>query len=100
MVQAQAVSCGLPLVCSKDSGGRDLKQYVNNPMFIIEMKDNSIGSLHEAIELALSLASKQKGERNYAGGISSNLSWNAYGKRYCNFLKIIQNESDFSSEEL
>ena len=59
------------------------------------MKDNSIGSLHEAIELALSLASKQKGERNYAGGISSNLPWNAYGKRYCNFLKIIQNEADF-----
>lgn len=100
MVQAQAVSCGLPLVCSKDSGGGDLIKYVNNPMFIIEMKDYSIDSIHESIELALSLASKQKGKRNYAGDISSNLSWNAYGKRYCNFLNFIQNESGFSSEEL
>lgn len=89
MVQAQAVSCGLPLVCSKDSGGRDLKKYVNDSAFIIEIKDNSVDSIHESIELALSLASKQKGVRNYAGDISSNLSWSAYGKRYSNFLKRI-----------
>lgn len=90
MVQAQAVSCGLPLVCSKDSGGRDLKKYVNDSAFIIEMKDNSITSLHDSIELALLLASKQNGVRNYAGDISANLSWEAYGRRYSNFLDSIR----------
>lgn len=89
MVQAQAVACGLPLVCSKDSGGRDLKDYVKHLEYIIEMKDYSIETLHDCIEQALLLASKQKGQRNYAGNISGNLSWEAYGKRYCKFLDSI-----------
>lgn len=89
MVQAQAIACGLPVVCSKNTGGRDLKDYVDNPEYIIEMKDYSIESLHNCIEQAISLASKQKGQRNYAGNISGNLSWEAYGKRYSKFLDSI-----------
>ena len=89
MVQAQAIACGLPVVCSKNTGGRDLKKYVKNPEYIIEMSDYSIEALHNSIEKALSLASKQNGVRNYAGDVSSNLSWEAYGKRYSKFLDSI-----------
>lgn len=90
MVQAQAIACGLPVVCSKNTGGRDLKKYVKNPEYIIEMSDYSIEALHNSIEMALSLASKQNGVRNYAGDISSNLSWEAYGIRYSKFLDSIK----------
>ena len=99
MVQAQAIACGLPVVCSKNSGGRDLKDYVKSPEYIIEMKDYSIETLHACIEQALLLASMQKGERNYAGNISGNLSWEAYGKRYCKFLDSMKNENKCDKEK-
>lgn len=89
MVQAQAVSCGLPLVCSKDSGGRDLLDLISNPEYIIEVSDYSLISIKDGIDKALHIADNQHGMRKYAGDISSSLSWGAYGKRYSNFLKKI-----------
>lgn len=89
MVQAQAVSCGLPLVCSKDSGGRDLKELISNPEYIIEISDYSLESVKESIDKALHIAANQHGKRQYTGDISNSLSWIEYGKRYSNFLKRI-----------
>lgn len=89
MVQAQAIVCGLPLVCSKDTGGRDLKQFLAHPEYIIEMPDLSIETMHKCVEKALALAGKQLGVRNYAGDISKSLTWEAYGKRYNDFLKSL-----------
>lgn len=87
MVQAQALACGLPIVCSKDTGGRDLRDFLTDKEWIIEMKDFSIEALQESVEKALQLANKQKGDRNYAGNSIENLTWTAYGERYNSMIK-------------
>lgn len=84
LVQAQALACGLPLVCSQDTGGRDLKPLIDDPKWIVEMKEFSLAELERCIKKALELADTQKGirsiiNREYA---REHLSWEAYGKRY------------------
>lgn len=93
MVQAQAVACGLPIVCSKDSGGRDLRQFMDDKRWIVEMKETTVACLVECIKEALKLAEMQPdGEkRMYASDdlLKSHLSWEAYGKRYADFLNKV-----------
>ena len=89
LVQPQALVCGLPIVCSKYTGGRDLKPYITDPKWILEMEEYSIGELVKCIYKALDLSKEQLGERSYSVGLESNLSWDAYGKRYNGFLKSI-----------
>jgi glycosyltransferase involved in cell wall biosynthesis len=90
MVQAQAIACGLPIVCSKNTGGSDLRDLISAKDWIIEFEDYSIEKIHEAIILALNLANSQSGSRNYVEDDLKNLSWEAYGKRYIkNINKII-----------
>lgn len=91
MVLSQAIACGLPIVCSKRTGGPDLRSLIQHPEYIIIMPDYNIESIHKCVEEALSLANKQKGVRNYAGNISDTLTWEAYGKRYNKFLTSICN---------
>lgn len=89
LVQVQAVACGLPLVCSKKSGGIDLKKYVDSEEYIIEIENLDTDSLICAIDKALTLAEKQKGKRYYATEKLKELSWEGYGRRYNDFLKTI-----------
>lgn len=93
LVQAQAIACGLPVVCSKETGGIDLRDQITDKEWIIEMADFEIDTLHNCIEKALTLSNTQFAERNYTGNEISNLSWAAYGKRYSDNLKKITNES-------
>jgi glycosyltransferase involved in cell wall biosynthesis len=90
LVQAQALVCGLPVVCSKDTGGRDLRNFLNDKKWIIEMPETTVECLAECIKEALMLADTQpEGKRNYAGDAIKHLTWEAYGKRYDNFLQQI-----------
>lgn len=93
MVQCQALACGLPIVCTKDTGGRDLRNFLYDKEWIIEMFDFSIEALQESVEKALQLANKQKGERNYAGNSIENLTWSAYGDRYVKNILDVSVES-------
>lgn len=94
MVQSQALVCGLPIVCSKETGGRDLRNFLNDKKWIVEMEDFTIHSLGISINKALQLADKQTGLRNYAGSAIDSLTWEAYGKRYDdNLSKIFINQS-------
>lgn len=87
MVQAQALACGLPIVCSKETGGRDLKNLLKDKKWIIEMQEFSVEELNKCIKEALQLSQTQTGERNYAHDDINNLTWEAYGKRYNVFLQ-------------
>lgn len=91
LVQAQAIACGLPVVCSLETGGVDLRDLLADKRWIIEMKSLEIEDLHFAIEQALALADTQKGVRSYAGNEITRLSWKAYGERYSdNIIKIMR----------
>ena len=86
LVQPQALVCGLPIVCSKFTGGRDLKQFITDAKWIIEMEELSVEELAKCIHWALYLAKGQNGLRSFVNGIVKYLSWEAYGKRYNNFI--------------
>jgi len=87
MVQAQAIACGLPVVCSKETGGVDLRSLIQEKQWIIEMEDLTVESLYTCVEKALALASEQRGERNYVKADLENLTWKAYGLRYNHFIQ-------------
>jgi glycosyltransferase involved in cell wall biosynthesis len=90
LVQVQALACGLPIVCSKDSGGRDLRNFLDDKKWIIEMPETTVECLAKCIREALALADTQpKDKRDYAGNAIKQLAWEAYGKRYSNFLHQI-----------
>jgi starch synthase len=91
MVQSQALICGLPIVCSKNTGGSDLNLFLNEKKWISELEEFNIESLDYCIKKALRLANNQKGVRNYAGKVSEALDWRAYGKRYNENLVKISN---------
>lgn len=89
MVQAQAVACGLPVVCSKETGGIDLRDMLPDKQWIIEMPEYSLSSLHDCVQQALALAGRQHGLRQYAGESLTEMSWAAYGRRYDSLLHQI-----------
>ena len=88
LVQAQALSCGLPLVCSDRTGGADLKRLLGNPDYIYVVPHGDVDALGEAMQKALSYADAHQGE-DLLGENRKVLSWSAYGKRYSDFLQSI-----------
>jgi len=95
MVQAQALVCGLPIVCSRHTGGRDLRNLLVDKQWIVEMQEYSVGELEKCIIEALELSKKQKGLRCYSEGVVDQLSWAAYGRRYCTFLEKNNNADKY-----
>lgn len=87
LVLIQALACGLPIVCSPNTGGPTLKRMLEDRKWIIEMDDVSTNSLEKSIKEALDLAETQTGERAYANNVLHEFSWEAYGKRYNAFLE-------------
>lgn len=86
LVQPQALMCGLPIVCSKNTGGIDLKKYLEDEKWIIEMQEYTVEELYSCITKAIALSNTQQGIRTHVDNLSKNLSWLAYGERYNNFL--------------
>ncbi|HAY3540435.1 glycosyltransferase family 4 protein [Elizabethkingia anophelis] len=82
MVQAQAIACGLPIVCSMHTGGEDLKKILCNTKNIHVMDNYTIEDLQRKILDALNTSHTEYKNLN-------KLSWEAYGKRYNEFLKNI-----------
>lgn len=88
MVLSQALACNLPIVGSPDCGAPDLKKLIVKPEYISIIKDYSVGSLINAIKETL-LSYEKLGDTVYAGDASRELTWEAYGKRYADFLNKI-----------
>ena len=89
LVQPQSLACGLPLVCSKYSGGRDLRKGIIDPGYIIEMETYDVESLCTSVEKAIKLSETQDGEVRNIMNSEDVLSYAAYGKRYSDFLQSI-----------
>jgi glycosyltransferase involved in cell wall biosynthesis len=88
LVQAQALSCGLPLVCTDRTGGADIKKLLGDPEYIYVVPHGDVNALGEAIRNALAYADAHQGE-DLLGERRELLSWSAYGKRYGQFLNSV-----------
>lgn len=90
LVLFQAMRCGLPLVYSSETGGPDLRNLVSAKEYLFEFSELTPEVLGETLERATDLADKQSGVRNYLTDSDlNNISWEAYGRRYNQFLKSI-----------
>lgn len=89
LVQMQAAACGLPLVCSKESGVMDMLKYTNDEKWIQIIENHSIDEIEKSVNKALELANLQKGERYYLNNHFTESSWEGYGNRYNQFLNNI-----------
>jgi alpha-maltose-1-phosphate synthase len=81
MVQLQALSCGLPLVCTDRTGGEDLMALVGS-RWIRVVPAGDARALAEGISDLLPFALALKGLRDPLGSARDELSWRAYGARY------------------
>lgn len=85
LVLSQALACGLPIVCSQHTGGRDIANITGLNQWIFEMKEYSKEALKTEIVKALIFSET----KNVTELELSNLSWKAYGMRYKSFLDQI-----------
>jgi glycosyltransferase involved in cell wall biosynthesis len=90
LVQAQALACGLPLVCTDRTGGEDLAEFLEDPSWVTVVKPDDVAALRAGIEQALARAGTQTGMRDILGAGRERLSWRAYGERYDKKLKMLK----------
>jgi len=82
LVQAQALACGLPLVCTTRTGGADLAELLDDPGWVTVVPPDDATALRAGIERGLARAGTQSGTRNVMGAARERLAWSAYGRRY------------------
>jgi starch synthase len=87
LVQAQALACGLPVVCTDRTGGEDLRAALLDPRSVTVVPHDDALALQVAIEQALTTTAAQAGLRDILGVSRDALSWRAYGQRYSQELK-------------
>lgn len=88
MVQAQAMSCGLPLICTTNTGGDDLITKDGEEGFVIPIRDiealkEKILYLYENQDVCKKMGEKAKQR------VSSGFTWDDYGNRYIENLKRV-----------
>jgi glycosyltransferase involved in cell wall biosynthesis len=85
LVQAQALSCGLPLICTDRSGGEDLREFLEDPSMIQVIPSDDVSALVAAIKKMIPLATAQQGRRELMRDKHS-LSWKRSAIRYSEHL--------------
>jgi glycosyltransferase involved in cell wall biosynthesis len=85
LVQAQALACGLPLVCTDRTGGEDLQRMLDDLAWVSVVPSDDAGALAAAIRAMLprALDSNRDG---VLGPARQRLGWAAYGARYAQEL--------------
>ena len=88
MVQFQAMACGLPLICTTNTGGEDLISEEGCEGFVIPIRDvealkDKILYLYNNQNLARQMGKKAKLK------VRTGFSWDDYGKRYVEKIEQI-----------
>ncbi len=92
-VQFQAMACGLPLVCTTNTGGEDLITKDGEEGFVIPIRD--VEAIKEKILLlynnrSLTKAMGQKAKKKVEKGFT----WNDFGERYIRNLEAISDKKN------
>jgi glycosyltransferase involved in cell wall biosynthesis len=86
MVILQALSCGIPVIATENTGGIDIiKDFYNG--FIVPSFDDE--KLQEKIEFICNLSAekRKKLSKNALNSVKLGFTWDDYGNRYVEFLK-------------
>jgi glycosyltransferase involved in cell wall biosynthesis len=88
MVQFQAMACGLPLICTTNTGGEDLITKDGEEGYVVPIRDvealkEKILYLYENQDIAKEMGQKAKQK------VENGFTWDNYGDRYYNNLKEI-----------
>ncbi len=90
LVLFQAMACGLPLVYSHMTGGPDLKSLVQHKEYLFETEDMTAECLSRTLVSAVEKSKGLKDTHSYLSEKDLNeITWEAYGDRYNEFLKSI-----------
>ena len=95
LVLCQAIACGLPIICSTNTGGPTLKRLLNVNNQILVMQTLTSDSIKEAYFSIQKTIVNDGNVRTYVNAkiLHNILSWDNYGKRYNEFLKNVINET-------
>ena len=96
LVQAQALSCGLPLICTDRSGGEDLREFVDDPNLIEVIPSDDVTSLIAAMQKMIPIAKTRKRQRETMKNRSS-LSWRESALRYSEHLSVFMSDQKKAS---
>ncbi len=90
MVQPQAMACGLPLICTTNTGGEDLISKNGEEGFVIPIRD--VEALKEKLLYLYNnpVVCKEMGEKAKRR-VENSFSWDDYGDRYHKNLERIMN---------
>lgn len=96
MVQAQAAACGLPILCTTNTGGEDLIEE-GKQGFVIPIRN--VDAIKEKLEWMYTHAEETKRMGVMAREkVANGFSWNDYGDRYVNNLqRILQRRGQTNS---
>lgn len=88
LVLGQAIACGLPVVCSCNTGGEDLGNLLElTGKSVFVFSDYSLESIKKCIDQAFYYAENEGKARHIPNEIKERLSWKRYGRTYKDFLK-------------
>jgi len=93
LVQFQAMACGLPIICSTNTGGEDLISAEGEEGFVVPIRDalalkEKILFLYENPDALKSMGEKAKKR------VSTGFTWDDYGARYADNLTAIFDKRD------
>jgi len=81
-VLLQAAACGVPIVCTDQTGGRDLWPMLGDESLVRVVPVDDVAAFIGAVQQALAMAIKQPGPRSLPVEKREQLSWRAYAQRY------------------
>lgn len=89
LVLCQALYCGLDIIASEFTGAPTLKGTLHDNKHITILPQLDASTLYQSVSQKLLEAPTKNTTRDVLGNMRNELSWAAFGKRYCVFLDSI-----------